>query len=189
VDTLPASKDLRALCLAGILEMKGKSTATYYEPSLTFKKADSDSHLMLQGAVTPSQEATTPLQGTGTPSQGTGTPSQGTGTPLQRTELPFIIDERYRPLVAGVFADLDADTVSKIDRVRASVRAKSADVRDVIIKLCAMHPLTTLQLSLILGKSSSLLLTHYLTPLVNSGKLRYSIPEITFHPKQAYITV
>jgi ATP-dependent DNA helicase RecG len=181
VDTLPASKDLRALCLAGILEMKGKSIATYYEPGLTFQQIDKH--------PTPLQERGAPLQRYITPLQERGTPLQGHAAPLQEQDTTSLLNDKYGPLIAGVFTELDTSTISKIDKIRASVRAKSDDIRDVILKLCSIQPLTTLQLSIILSRTSNLLLAHYLSPMIASGKLKYSIPEISYHPKQAYITV
>ena len=189
VDILPASKDLRAMCLVGLLEMKGKSTATYYEPGLVFQQINTTQASTIQGAITPLQGAITPLQGAITPLQGAITPLQGDSGPLQENLALSSPNDKYGPLIAGVFNKLDSKTIERIDVIRNGSRSRASDIKDAILALCRIQPLTTLQLSVILNRSNSVLNTYHLTPLLKLGKIRYSIPEISFHPKQAYITV
>jgi ATP-dependent DNA helicase RecG len=189
VDTLPASKDLRAMCLLGLLEMKGKSTATYYESGLVFQQIEGEQISATKGARTPSQGISDSLQGGSASLQGGSASLQGGSNPSLGDIMPSSIDDKYGPLIAGVFSELNINAASRIDKIRASSRSKASDIRDAILILCSIQPLTTLQLSVILNRSNSVLQTYHLTPLVSSGKLRYSIPEISFHPKQAYITV
>jgi ATP-dependent DNA helicase RecG len=80
VDTLPASKDLRALCLANLLEMKGKSTATYYEPGLTFRQIENGQLSVVRDIRTPQLGAGTPQLEVGTPQLGVETIQLGMGT-------------------------------------------------------------------------------------------------------------
>jgi hypothetical protein len=138
------------------------------------------------GHKNPQLGAGTPQLEVGTPQLGVETIQLGMGT--QGAEGQGIsLNDKYGPLIAGVFSKLDSSTASRIDKIRASGRSKASEVKSVILILCSIHPLTTLQLSIILNRSSSLM-TYYLTPLVNSGQLKYYIPEINFPPRKAYIT-
>jgi predicted HTH transcriptional regulator len=64
------------------------------------------------------------------------------------------------------------------------------DIIDIILELCEWKPLSLNQLSDIMGrKDKKYLKSTYMTPLLQQGKLEYTIPEMLNHPKQAYRTV
>lgn len=164
VDTLPASKDLRAMCIDRILEMKGKSIATYYEPGPAY------------------HEVVAPTQGIISPTQRVSSPIQETISPIQGAERIH-----YDPIVAGAFEGLSSEIALKLDTIRSSKRSKSNDVRNVILALCRIRPLTSGQLAVILSRASPMLVGQYLSPMIASGELQYLIPDNLYHRKQAYI--
>jgi len=61
-------------------------------------------------------------------------------------------------------------------------------MEEIILKLCAKHPLNSHQLAALLGRSAVSLRNRYLSPLVSVGLLRLTHPERVNHPQQAYVT-
>ena len=61
------------------------------------------------------------------------------------------------------------------------------DLRQAIVRLCALAPLTVEQLALLLGKNRDYLRNKHLIPMVNGGQLRFRYPESAKHPRQAYM--
>ena len=61
------------------------------------------------------------------------------------------------------------------------------DLRQAIVHLCALAPLTVEQLALLLGKNRDYLRNKHLIPMVNGGQLRFRYPESAKHPRQAYM--
>jgi ATP-dependent DNA helicase RecG len=59
---------------------------------------------------------------------------------------------------------------------------------DAILKLCSWKALTMKQLSQILGRNEKYMFG-FVTPLRESGRLAYTIPDMPNHPEQAYKTV
>lgn len=67
-------------------------------------------------------------------------------------------------------------------------RAPKGDVDQVILRLCAIQPLTLDQLTRLLNRSMDGLRKDYLQRLIKVKKLRYRFPTIPNHPEQAYIS-
>jgi ATP-dependent DNA helicase RecG len=91
--------------------------------------------------------------------------------------------ERLRQLpkhVRGVPSDL----LSRVEGL--GKRAKPAEVRAAVLALCGWKPLTAAELSRILARGQGYITEHYLSPMVSSGELEYTIPEVPSHMKQAY---
>ena len=66
-------------------------------------------------------------------------------------------------------------------------RSPARDLRQAIVHLCALAPLTVEQLALLLGKNRDYLRNKHLIPMVNGGQLRFRYPESAKHPRQAYM--
>lgn len=67
-------------------------------------------------------------------------------------------------------------------------RSPKGDVDHVILRLCAIQPLTLDQLTKLLNRSMDGLRKDYLQRLIKIKKLRYRYPTIPNHPEQAYIS-
>ena len=62
-------------------------------------------------------------------------------------------------------------------------------IRDLIIRLCCWRPLASGEIAGLLGrKDRKPLVRDYLSPMVRSGDLEYTIPEMPDHPNQKYKT-
>ena len=70
--------------------------------------------------------------------------------------------------------------------VRAQKRAKPERVREAIITLCAVEPLSLAELAELLGRAPASVQNHYLTPMLKAGTLRLLYPSHPNHPQQRY---
>lgn len=70
--------------------------------------------------------------------------------------------------------------------VRTSRRARPANVRRVILELCAVAPLALVELAELLGRTPASLQNHYLTPMLREGALQLQYPHHPNHPQQRY---
>ena len=60
-------------------------------------------------------------------------------------------------------------------------------LRTLIVELCAVHSLSARNLAALLGRRDHKpLIRDHLSPLIETGRLRYTIPEMSKHPNQAY---
>lgn len=78
----------------------------------------------------------------------------------------------------------------KLESVAASVRTKKrvpAEVMEAtLLELCSGRWLSLKELARLLGRSPDTLRVHYLSDLVNSGRLELKFPDKPNHPDQAY---
>jgi len=72
---------------------------------------------------------------------------------------------------------------------RLGARSSPDTVREVVLRLCALRPYTVAEVAETLRRSPTHVYRYYLRPLLEEGKLAYTIPGEPKHPKQAYRTV
>lgn len=163
LDTLAASSVLRRLRDRGLLEKRGAGSGTYYT------LADTDQH---GGGVAgqpelPFGSSFGALDGGG----GDFPPSMG-GFP----ESPQVGDEIPPELRARILT--------------AGAKPRQAEVRELILALCALRPHTVAELCQVLGRRDTKELRRtYLRPMREEGRLALKYPETEKHPHQAYATV
>jgi hypothetical protein len=69
---------------------------------------------------------------------------------------------------------------------RAGKRARPGVVDEVLVRLCAHRPFSSDELATLLGRDAGYLVRAYLTPLVATGRLERTYPQMVNHPDQAY---
>lgn len=89
-------------------------------------------------------------------------PTQVAELPTQAVKLPTQQD------IVELTADI-ADRVKQLGR-----RSSTSVIRDVILDLCSIKPLTAMELGQILNRSREALVIRHLTPLIADGKLVYT---------------
>ncbi|MGN0878498.1 MAG: hypothetical protein ACI4WT_03455, partial [Oligosphaeraceae bacterium] len=67
-------------------------------------------------------------------------------------------------------------------------RCRRSQLAILVLKLCSQRPLTRQNLAELPHRDESNLKKLVLKPLLETHKLRYLIPEMVKHPKQAYVT-
>jgi len=157
VDTLAASQDLRRLREHGLIDKKGKGSATYYVPTSRFIASLHGGEDVLSTEV---------HQSTGVISanrhQSTGVISTESH---QLSDLPVELQE----LVAAVGG-----------------YAPKSKLKSTIRGLCSWRAFSVGELAGLLDREAKYLRRHYLTPMVESGELAYTEPDMINHPRQAY---
>lgn len=59
----------------------------------------------------------------------------------------------------------------------------------VILELCAWRDLSINELAVILQRNEKYIKTNYIKPLIDKGKIDYTIPAMLSHPDQKYRTI
>ncbi len=177
-DTLAASQDLRRLRQVGLLEKKGQGSTTYYLPGSRFQASLGEESPKGTGAI--SQGTGAISQGTGAISQGTGAISQGTGAQIDGKTATILLRQEF----AALRQELTLALRQELDAL--GNRARPDQFRRLIRDLCAWRPLRVEELSNLLGRKSRYLVRYFLSPMIDSGELEYTFPEMINHPRQAY---
>ena len=74
------------------------------------------------------------------------------------------------------------DLLAKIDK-----RSHNTDLmRKTIIELCSWRDFSIAELAEVLNRNEKYLKTNYIQPLIDKGKIKYTIPEMLTHPNQKY---
>ncbi len=167
VDTLTASAALRRLRDARLLEQKGKGRATFYLPTQLLLGNGGKAGTAVQIEL-PSSETSLP-GGLQLLSGGLATlPGGFAGLPEGLAEpLPTVLQEALKSL---------------------GKRAQPEEVQDVIVRLCDWRPMRLAQLAALLDRNPEYIRGEYISPLLQSGRIEYTIPDTPAHPQQAYRT-
>ncbi len=169
-DTLKASSDLRKLRDKGFLIQKGKGSASYYLPAQKLVPSETPQ----AGSETPQAWPETPQAGPETPQAGPETPQAGSETPHVAPNTSYVSIE-----------DLPDDLQNELNQLKKRVLRE--EMNDLILRLCAIRPLTRKNLARLIGREESNLRPK-LKSLIESNCLCYLYPEMPNHPNQAYMT-
>lgn len=163
VDTLTASQALRRLRDAGLLEQKGRGSATYYVPTATLlPEADAQ-----QAGL----------------SSDPGALSNKLGRLSSNLDGLSRKPEALSGLPKPLHPDLPADLAEAIRKL--GQRAPPGEVEAAIVALCGWRELGTDELVTLLARRADTVRS-YLTRLVQQGRLRQRFPQQPNHPQQAY---
>ncbi|MGC8560808.1 MAG: ATP-binding protein [Phycisphaerae bacterium] len=160
-ETLVASGHLRRLRELGLLEQKGKSSATYYTPTQRL------------------------LSSSATPAHGPGKHRVPTELPAQSLGITPVVSGKPTGLNANL-QGLPTELTEAIRRLGR--RSSTTDLRAIILRICDGRPLTSDDLAGILGRNRHYLLSSILRPMVRGGDLEYLHSDNPAHPQQAYRT-
>ena len=169
INTSKASADLHDMCKKGLLEQKGQSRSSYYIAGEQFVNGRVDDSLNSIAAGENSNAIGENSIGDSLNSRGKASlNSRGGFLNSRGQQLPKILEER----VAGI-----------------GKRAKPDEMKKLVIELCKLEPMSLSELANILKRKPSSLRYLYVNPLIESGELFYTIPEMLSHPDQKYTTV
>ncbi len=162
-DILKASGELRNMRDLGILAQKGKGRATYYVPDLAFYAPE-------MGPPHPKEFS---FQQPGALSD------QFDSLPDQS---PVLSDQ------LAILSDQVPDELKEMVKGLGKREGDKEKVNATILALCSWQALTLKGLAAIMQRNEKYLLS-FITPLRESGKLSFTIPDMQNHPEQAYKTV
>ncbi len=164
VDALAASGALRRLRDAGLLEQKGRGSATFYVPTALL------------------------LAETGEDEGMSGNHDGLSSNPDALPSNPEGLSSNLAGLSSNpLWLDLPPDLQVRVAEL--GQRASPDRVRDILIALCRHRPWQAVELGVLFGRNPIYLGTQYLRPLVHAGVLAYTMPDQPNHPHQAYRAV
>lgn len=169
LDSLSASRELRALRDKGLLVMKGKAAATFYvlEQSLLEKEP-------VERA--PAVRETGGEKRYGDEQKRYGNEQKSYGNEQKR----YGNDEKgYGNVPASIAQDL----------AKLGKKAAIDETRRLIAELCRLAPRTRRELAELLRRDPKYLTEKHLRPMVEAGTLTLARPNEPRHPDQAYIAV
>lgn len=168
VDTLAASQALRRLRAAGLLEQKGRGSATYYEPTAWLLAREAEA------AAGDGHRAGSSQALSGNPDALSSNPGALSSNPDALSSNPHwqALPPDLQTLVAGL-----------------GQRASPDRVRDALVALCRHQAWQAAELAGLFNRTADYLRTQYLRPLIGAGVLAYTRPDQPNHPHQAYRAV
>ena len=167
-----ASFDLHDLCTKGLLEQKGQSKSTYYIAGEKFVNSRAD------GENSRAIGENSRVGGENNNAIGENNNVIG--------ENNNVIEENNNVIEENNNA-LPADLLEKCKNLKKW--EPSEKMKDLIIELCAYTPLSINDIANIIRRKPFSVWYLYIKPLIESGKLFYTIPEMIKHPNQKYTTV
>ncbi len=179
LDTLSASTQLRQLRDQGLLEVRGKGSATHYvlgsvaRPPSAVGAELASAGLSSLGASKPGGSAD---QTGGFGTETGGLAPQNQGAPDESLEAQELLRGVPEPLQAAIAS--------------LSGKPTPADLRKLLVQLCELRWWTPRELAVVLSrKDVSHLSEKHLSPLVREGSLQRRYPDNLAHPSQAYRAV
>ncbi len=182
VDTLAASQALRRLRDAGLLEQKGRGSATYYvaTPKLLPVSADAAAG-GLPGSPSALPSKREPLS-----SKPGSLPSMADALSSMPGPLPGPGDLASQAEDArnDLLADIPGALAARIGALGR--RSLPGDVRAVVLALCTLRPWKAEDLAAVLRRNAEYVRQSHLRPLMKDGRLVQTYPTEPKHPQQAY---
>lgn len=191
VDTLDASTHLRRLRDEGMLEQRGKGSATYYVPTDFLLRGQAPQACTSSIDAVETQEV---LEKTQEVLEKTQEVSEQTQEVWQKRQVVTPNEDTMpesSPTSAASASDLISTFPSHVREALSNLggwRSKPS-FRALIKELCKERPLNAETIAHLTQRKQDYLVRTYLSPMVATGELAYTIPSLPQHPDQAYRTV
>ena len=173
VDTLAASAALRRLRDAGLLQQKGRGSATYYVPAERLGLGDR----------LPSDSADSALSSN--PPGLSSKPEALSSNPGALSSNPPATEQDQARAV--LLDDLPGSLAARLGAI--GQRHPPQEIQDVVVALCRLRDWPVDELALVLRRNPEVVRQNYLRPLMRDGRLVMTRPEEPNDPQQAYRAV
>ncbi len=161
VDTLTASQSLKKLRDAGLLQQKGRGSATWYQP--TGKMLGDDEGLS---------------------SNPDGLSSNPEGLSSNPQGLSSNPDPLADPARRALLNELPGELAAQVGAI--GQRRPPEEVRELVVELCRHRDCRAEDLALLLVRNVETVRQNYLRPLLRAGRIRMTRPDVPNDPEQAY---
>jgi ATP-dependent DNA helicase RecG len=176
-DVIKAGSDLKALKDNNLLTKKGRAKSTYY---IAGKDLNTEAGALSTEASALSTEASALNTEAGALSTEAGALNTEAG--VVNTEAPKKYD--YDELCEELPEEL-CEQVRKLKK-----REKDKNKTRILVKeICLLREYNLAELSVLLKKGDNYLSREFIKPMIDSGEMKYKLPEIIKHPEQAYKTI
>ena len=185
INNQKASMDLHDMCTKGLLEQKGQSRSTYYIAGVNFienSRGEEDNSIgedlnsRANSSLNSRGESLNSRANGSLNSRGESLNSRAKSSLNSRGEG---LNSRAKQLPKGL-----EERIAKIGK-----RAKPEEMKELVLELCRLEPMSLLELASILNRRPSSLRYLYVNSLIGSHQLYYTIPEMLNHPDQKYTTI
>jgi len=176
-EILKASSELRNLRDKELILQKGKGRATYYIPNSLKPEWG------LQYAIKPVSAQSVPVSIQSEPVPNESEPVPNESEPVLSESEP--VPSESEPVRISIVNQLPPE-ISLILPKFIGKHANKTELEDFICQLCSVNEYSSTELALILTKGEKYLLSNFIKPLRESGRLRYLYPDMPNHPQQKY---
>ncbi len=190
INNQKASFDLHDMCAKGLLEQKGQSRSTYYIAGTNFVNSRADGeNSRADGENSRANEENSRANEEN--SRAIGENSRADGE-MSRGNYPLnsrgdALNSRANKPLNSRAKQFPVELQKKISKIGR--RSKPEAMKELIIELCSLCPLSLQELASILKRKPSSLRYLYINSLIGNHQLFYTIPEMLNHPNQKYTTV
>jgi len=180
VDTLAASAALRRLRDAGLLQQKGRGSATYYLPA---ERLGLGERTAVEGAD--SALSSNPC---GLSTKLGGLSSNPEALPSNPDALSSNPPDTATARPCTVLLDaLPGSLAARLGAI--GQRHPPQEIQDIVVSLCRLRAWPVEELALVLRRNPEVVRQNYLRPLMRDGRLVMTRPEEPNDPQQAYRAV
>ncbi len=189
VDTLTASARLRHLRDLGLLDQKGKSSATYYTLNQNFTNKDLPNKLEKLAAPNPTSSTDKDLSSELTRLDSSNLASNPTdkdlSSELTKPDSSNLADKQTdNESTHGLLEQMPQQLRQVVENL--GHRANTEELSNAIVQLCQWRDLSSSELAIILNRNQVYLRNNYLNRLIKLGKLEYVRSGSPSDPHQAY---
>ena len=184
-DISKASSELRYLRNQNLLSSKGKGKSTYYVAGSLLIEAISEIGSTTDGGGSINYEGSSISNGGGSINYEGGSISDGGGS----------INYEGGSISNGGGSISDGGgSISKEELLKEliiSIKGKERNakkIKEVILLICTLRAYKLSEIALIIQRGEKYISNKFIKPMLNSGELNFSIPEMRNHPDQGYIT-
>lgn len=201
LDTLSASTKLRHLRDLKLLASVAKGAATYYVPT-QYLLEPLEYPLLPNSAQVGVQIPLLDLSGVEREMIAPKAPELKVDLNLDKSNSPDLSNKSpelpqkspdpastwaYKSL--GLSFEISREVTRILDKYRPGKYAKGRVVSQCIYELCLLQPLTSDQIAIIIRRAKEYVLKDFLTPMINQGRLAYTLDSTPNHPRQAYRSI
>lgn len=205
-----ASYDLHYMCTKGLLEQKGQSRSTYYIAGESFVKSRADGENSRGGDIENSRANGENSKGEGKNGNAIGEMCRADGEMCRGDGIENSIANGENSRDNNIENSRANKENSRGDRINGNAaeengivlpnelleRCKklkkwesSKKMKGIVLELCTFMPLSLSDIAKIINRKPNSVRYLYVNPLIESGELFYTIPEMLNHPNQKYTAV
>ncbi|MCF7959133.1 MAG: hypothetical protein K9M08_00190 [Pirellula sp.] len=178
VDTLTASKQLKKLCDCGLLDKKGRGSATYYVIT---------SQALENWPIAPTADVSTskPRELDSKPRELDSKPRELDSKPRELDGKPRELDERQSGELGGKPGDLVPPELSKILNALGG-KSKPGAILDAIVAPLKWKDLSISEVAGFVGRNQEYVRSNYMADLLRGDLVQLTIPDKPTDPNQKY---
>ena len=185
-DISKASSELRYLRNQDLLSSKGKGKSTYYVAGSLLIEAISEIGSTSDGGGSISNGGGSINNGGGSINKEGGSISNGGGS--INKEGGSISDGGGSINKEELLKELPNEIRELIISIKGKER-NAKKIKEVILLICARRAYKLSEIALIIQRGEKYISNKFIKPMLDSGELQFSIPEMRNHPDQGYITI